>query len=110
MRRSTKTSFGERKVFLSRFVSVHERTYSSWTCVYDYTEFVSRFQRLWSLLFPFAFHCTGMRFQASANKLKDEIAKFGLKNCMAGVFEEPVCEAGHERGEGRYGQDWYLQG
>lgn len=42
-------------------------------------EFTARFQRLLgkNVLFPFAFHCTGMPIQAAANKLKDEINKFG---------------------------------
>mmetsp|Transcript_17844 Transcript_17844/g.37088 ORF Transcript_17844/g.37088 Transcript_17844/m.37088 type:complete len:1082 (+) Transcript_17844:13-3258(+) len=30
-----------------------------------------------NVLFPFAFHCTGMPIQAAANKLKAEIEKFG---------------------------------
>ena len=30
-----------------------------------------------NVLFPFAFHCTGMPIQAAANKLKAEIAQFG---------------------------------
>jgi leucyl-tRNA synthetase len=30
-----------------------------------------------NVLFPFAFHCTGMPIQAAANKLKMEIAQFG---------------------------------
>lgn len=30
-----------------------------------------------NVLFPFAFHCTGMPIQAAANKLKSEIAEFG---------------------------------
>jgi leucyl-tRNA synthetase len=42
-------------------------------------EFTARFQRLQgkNVLLPFAFHCTGMPIQAAANKLKDEMAKFG---------------------------------
>jgi leucyl-tRNA synthetase len=42
-------------------------------------EFTARFQRLQgkSVLLPFAFHCTGMPIQAAANKLTDEIQKFG---------------------------------
>jgi len=31
-----------------------------------------------NVLFPFAFHCTGMPIQAAANKLKAEIASFGV--------------------------------
>ena len=40
-------------------------------------EFTARFQRLLgkNVLFPFAFHCTGMPIQAAANKLRDEIAR-----------------------------------
>jgi leucyl-tRNA synthetase len=40
-----------------------------------------------TVLFPFAFHCTGMPIQAAANKLKKEIEDFGLENCRKGVFE-----------------------
>lgn len=42
-------------------------------------EFTARFQRLQgkNVLFPFAFHCTGMPIQAAANKLRDELAKYG---------------------------------
>lgn len=42
-------------------------------------EFTTRFQRLQgkTALFPFAFHCTGMPIQAAANKLRDEMLKFG---------------------------------
>lgn len=42
-------------------------------------EFTARFQRLQgkNVLFPFAFHCTGMPIQAAANKLRDEMIKFG---------------------------------
>ena len=42
-------------------------------------EFTARFQRLQgkNVLFPFAFHCTGMPIQAAANKLKEEMTKFG---------------------------------
>ena len=39
------------------------------------------------VLFPFAFHCTGMPIQAAANKLKREIETFGVENCKAGLFE-----------------------
>lgn len=42
-------------------------------------EFTARFQALKgkNVLFPFAFHCTGMPIQAAANKLRDEINSFG---------------------------------
>lgn len=42
-------------------------------------EFTARFQRILgkNVLFPFGFHCTGMPIQASANKLKEEIATYG---------------------------------
>ena len=40
-------------------------------------DFSARFQRLQgkNVLFPFAFHCTGMPIQAAANRLKDEMLK-----------------------------------
>ena len=40
-----------------------------------------------TVLFPFAFHCTGMPIQAAANKLKKEIETFGVENCKKGNFE-----------------------
>ena len=30
------------------------------------------------MLFPFAFHCTGMPIQAASNKLKEEISLYGI--------------------------------
>lgn len=41
-------------------------------------EFVSRYQRLIgkNVLFPFAFHCTGMPIAAAANRVKAELSKF----------------------------------
>ena len=35
-----------------------------------------------NVLFPFAFHCTGMPIQAAANKLKTEIEQFGCPPCF----------------------------
>jgi len=54
-------------------------------------EFTARFQRLQgkNVLFPFAFHCTGMPIQAAANKLRDELTKFGNPP----VFPEKVAAA-----------------
>ena len=42
-------------------------------------EFASAYHRLKGdeVLFPFAFHCTGMPIKASADKIKNEMAKFG---------------------------------
>lgn len=42
-------------------------------------EFTARFQRLLgkNVLLPFSFHCTGMPIQAAANKLRDEMIKYG---------------------------------
>ncbi|KAG7401107.1 hypothetical protein PHYBOEH_002990 [Phytophthora boehmeriae] len=42
-------------------------------------EFASRYHRLKgeNVIFPFAFHCTGMPIQAAANKLKMELEKYG---------------------------------
>jgi leucyl-tRNA synthetase len=42
------------------------------------------------VLFPFAFHCTGMPIQAAANKLKREIEDYGLDNCRSGFFDGGV--------------------
>lgn len=66
-------------------------------------EFTARFQRLQgkNVLFPFAFHCTGMPIQAAANKLKDEITKFGnppvfpsatVTETTEDTVDEPVAE------------------
>uniref|UniRef100_H3G7T4 leucine--tRNA ligase n=1 Tax=Phytophthora ramorum TaxID=164328 RepID=H3G7T4_PHYRM len=42
-------------------------------------EFASRYHRLKgeNVVFPFAFHCTGMPIQAAANKLKRELEQYG---------------------------------
>ena len=42
-------------------------------------EFAARYQRLLgkAVLFPFAFHCTGMPIQASANKIRREMELYG---------------------------------
>jgi leucyl-tRNA synthetase len=52
-------------------------------------DFAAGFHRLLGkqVLFPFAFHCTGMPIQAAANKLKREIEDFGIENCRSGVFD-----------------------
>lgn len=51
-------------------------------------EFTARFQMLLgkNVMFPFGFHSTGMPIQAAANKLKEEIEKFGCPP----VFPPPV--------------------
>ena len=51
-------------------------------------DFAARYQRLKGkkVLFPFAFHCTGMPIQAAAHKLQREIQEYGLENCQAGIF------------------------
>ena len=43
-------------------------------------EFASAYHRLKGdeTLFPFAFHCTGMPIKASADKIKNEMAQFGV--------------------------------
>eukprot|EP01035_Chromulina_nebulosa_P063560 gene63560-86943_t len=60
-------------------------------------EFTARFQRSLgkNVLFPFAFHCTGMPIQAAANKLAEEVAKFGNPPVfpVEVVKEESVQEA-----------------
>lgn len=59
-------------------------------------DFAAGYQRLKGkkVLFPFAFHCTGMPIQAAANKLKREIEDYGLDNLKAGNFD--VLEAGKD--------------
>lgn len=58
-------------------------------------EFTARFQRLQgkAVLLPFGFHCTGMPIQAAANKLRDEIEKFG---CPPVFPEDNVVEDNEE--------------
>jgi leucyl-tRNA synthetase len=58
-------------------------------------EFTARFQRLQgkNVLFPFAFHCTGMPIQAAANKLRDEIAKFGNPPVFPSIAEDATTTA-----------------
>jgi leucyl-tRNA synthetase len=53
-------------------------------------EFTARFQRMMgkNVLFPFAFHCTGMPIQAATNKLKDELNTFGCPPVFPTVVEE----------------------
>ena len=52
-------------------------------------EFAARFNRLMgkNVLFPFAFHCTGMPIQAAANKIKREIELYGSPPDAAKVAE-----------------------
>jgi leucyl-tRNA synthetase family protein len=52
-------------------------------------DFAAGYQRLKgkTVLFPFAFHCTGMPIQAAAYKLKREIEDYGLENLLAGNFD-----------------------
>lgn len=61
-------------------------------------EFTARFQRLQgkNVLFPFAFHCTGMPIQAAANKLKDEIETYGNPPVFPAFVEEIVEEKSAE--------------
>merc|ERR1712025_1356444 len=67
------------------------------------SEFAAGYWRLKGkkVLFPFSFHCTGMPIQAAANKLKREIEKYGLDNCMAGIFEEDAEVAEKTQGSER---------
>ncbi|KAN0012546.1 hypothetical protein ACTFIU_007853 [Dictyostelium citrinum] len=55
-------------------------------------EFMCQFQRLMGkrVLFPFAFHCTGMPIKACADKLKKEMEKFGCPPVFPAVEEKPV--------------------
>lgn len=56
------------------------------------SDFAAGYQRLQGkrVLFPFAFHCTGMPIQAAANKLKREIEDYGIEACRTGVFDGGV--------------------
>ena len=59
-------------------------------------DFAAGYQRLKGkhVLFPFAFHCTGMPIQAAANKLKMEIEKYGCPPVFdAGPSEEELAAA-----------------
>lgn len=58
-------------------------------------EFTARFQRLQgkNVLFPFAFHCTGMPIQAAANKLRDEIATYGNPPVFNDDVEDDATDA-----------------
>jgi len=90
---STSTSSDREKYFCTfPYPYMNGRIHLGHAFTITKAEFASRFQRLLGkkVLFPFAFHCTGMPIQASANKLKDEIATFGIKNCMAGNFDKIV--------------------
>lgn len=57
-------------------------------------EFSSRYQRLKGkkVLFPFAFHCTGMPIQAAAGKLGRELLKYGNPPIFPTEDEEKVKE------------------
>ncbi len=52
-------------------------------------EFASAYHRLKGdeTLFPFAFHCTGMPIKASADKIKNEMAKYGVPPAFPVVDE-----------------------
>eukprot|EP01083_Nonionella_stella_P174936 607774_1 len=58
-------------------------------------EFAAGYQRLLgkNVLFPFAFHCTGMPIQACAQKLEREIAKFGLPPVFPAISAEAAQKA-----------------
>jgi len=62
-------------------------------------EFSARFHRLIGdhVLFPFAFHCTGMPIQAAANKIKREMALYGNPPDMAKVEAERAAAAGKSK-------------
>lgn len=55
-------------------------------------EFAAAYERMKGkkVLFPFAFHCTGMPIKASADKLKNEIEKYG---CPPVVPTEPTASS-----------------
>ncbi len=51
------------------------------------------------VLFPFAFHCTGMPIQAAAYKLKQQIQRVGVENCMNGIYDAPSSKEEEEEKE-----------
>ena len=57
-------------------------------------EFAVRFQRLQgkNVLFPFAFHCTGMPIQAAANRLTKELDTYGFPPDFSAMENAPVVE------------------
>ena len=62
-------------------------------------EFASAYHRLKGdeTLFPFAFHCTGMPIKASADKIKNEIAKYGNPPVFPVVDAEAEAKAAAEK-------------
>ena len=76
-------------------------------------EFASRFQRLLGkkVLFPFSVSLYGYADSSPRQQAQGRDRKVRIEElhgwCVRGACR---CEARYERGEGRYGQDWYLQG
>ena len=62
-------------------------------------EFASAYHRLKGdeVLFPFAFHCTGMPIKASADKIKNEIAKYGNPPVFPVIDEAAEAEAAAQK-------------
>eukprot|EP00924_Labyrinthula_sp_SR-Ha-C_P013444 snap_masked-scaffold_5-processed-gene-2.29-mRNA-1 protein AED:0.33 eAED:0.33 QI:112/1/1/1/1/1/3/45/540 len=60
-------------------------------------EFSAGFQRLLgkNVLFPFAFHCTGMPIQGAATRLKQEIQKYGIPPVLVEEKETKTEEEGN---------------
>merc|ERR1712170_201346 len=63
---------------------------------YSKAEFYARYKRIrgYNVLFPFAFHCTGMPISASAQKLKKELTEIGVE----GLHQHIEKRKGQEEG------------
>ncbi|CAI5726811.1 unnamed protein product [Hyaloperonospora brassicae] len=64
-------------------------------------EFAARYHRLKgeNVLFPFAFHCTGMPIQAAANKLKRELETYGTPPDFSRTLAGPTGSDGDDKSE-----------
>ena len=72
-------------------------------------EFRANYERIKgrNVLFPFGFHCTGMPIQAAANKLREELAKFGCppefpaSDTAPPPEKQQKTESGEKKGKGK---------
>ncbi|KYQ94208.1 leucyl-tRNA synthetase [Tieghemostelium lacteum] len=73
-------------------------------------EFMCQYQRLKGkrVLFPFAFHCTGMPIKVCADKLKKEIEEFGCPPVFPVETEEDIQKAKEEKQKQQQNQPTQL--